>query len=256
MRRMGGLRKIIPWTFATFLVGTLAIAGIPPLAGFFSKDAILAGALGRHGNVFFVVGLLTALLTAFYMARLLFMTFFGEYRGSEHHPHESPWSMLLPLVILAVGSAVGGFVNIPHFVDPVFRLAAHAEAHHVWLPWLATFTAVAGMAAAYYFYLVYPEVPGRIAGAAQPLYRLLERKYGFDDLYNWIVRRGVVGGSRAALWQGLDVAVIDGAVNGTGGAFRSLARGARTMQTGLVRGYALVMLGGAVALVTYLLWAA
>jgi NADH-quinone oxidoreductase subunit L len=254
MRRMGGLRKHIPWTFWTFLVGTLAIAGIFPLAGFYSKDAILAGALGQYGNVFFAVGLLTALLTAFYMARLLFMTFFGAYRGSAHHVHESPWSMLVPLVILAVGSAVGGFVGIPHFVEPVFRLGAHEEAHHAWLPWVASLTAVAGIAAAYYMYVIYTEVPARLAASLHGVYRILERKYGFDDLYNWIARRGVVEGSRDLLWAGLDTAVIDGAVNGTGSAFRALSRGARTLQTGLVRGYALVMLGGAVALVSYLLW--
>jgi NADH-quinone oxidoreductase subunit L len=255
MRRMGGLRKFIPWTFATFLVGTLAIAGIYPLAGFYSKDAILAGALGEYGNVFFVVGLLTALLTAFYMARLLFMTFFGKYWGSEGHIHESPWSMLVPLVILAVGSAVGGFVNIPRFVEPVFRLPAHPEEHHVWLPWVASLTAIAGIAAAYYLYVVYTEVPARLAESMGGLYRVLQRKYGFDDLYNWIARRGVVEGSRTVLWRGLDAGVIDAAVNGTGAAFRGLARSARTLQTGLVRGYALVMLGGAVALVTYFLWA-
>ena len=255
MRRMGGLRRFIPWTFWTFLVGTLAIAGIFPLAGFFSKDAILAGALGRHGNVLFAVGLVTALLTAFYMARLLFMTFFGRYWGAEPHVHESPWSMLGPLVVLAVGSAVGGFVDIPHFVQPVFRLPEHAEGHHFWLPWVASLTAVLGIAAAYYLYVVYTEVPARVAGSLGGLYRVLVRKYGFDDLFNWIARRGVVQGSRDVLWAGLDTAVIDAAVNGTGTAFRALSRGARTLQTGLVRGYALVMLGGAVALVSYLLWA-
>jgi NADH-quinone oxidoreductase subunit L len=255
MRRMGGLRKFIPWTFWTFLVGTLAIAGIFPLAGFFSKDAILAGALGKYGNVLFAVGLLTALLTAFYMGRLLFMTFFGRYWGSEPHVHESPWSMLGPLVILAVGSAVGGFVDIPHFVQPVFRLAEHAEAHHYWLPWVASLTAVLGIAAAYYLYVVYREAPARIALSLSGPYRLLERKYGFDELFNWIARRAVVQGSRDVLWAGVDTAVIDRAVNGTGTALSALARGARTLQTGLVRGYALVMLGGAVALVTYMLWA-
>jgi len=254
MRRMGGLRRAIPWTFGTFLVGTLAIAGIFPLAGFFSKDAILASALGVHRNVFFVVGLVTALLTAFYMSRLLFMTFFGEYRGTAHHIHEAPWSMLGPLVILAVGSAVGGFVNIPHFVEPVFRLPAHEEAYHLWLPWVASLTAVVGIAAAYYLYVVYTELPGRIAASLRGVHRVLEAKYGFDDLFNWIARRAVVQGSRDALWEGLDATVIDGAVNGTGTAFRALARGARTFQTGFVRGYALVMLGGAVALVSYLLW--
>ena len=159
------------------------------------------------------------------------------------------------LVILAVGSAVGGFVNIPRFVEPVFRLPALHEAHPVWLPWVASLTAVLGIAAAYYLYVVYTEVPARVAGSLHGVYRVLQRKYGFDDLYNWIARRGVVEGSRTALWQGLDIGVIDAAVDGTGAAFRALARGARTLQTGLVRGYALVMLGGAVALVTYLLWA-
>jgi NADH-quinone oxidoreductase subunit L len=254
MRRMGGLRRLIPWTFATFVVGTLTIAGIYPLAGFFSKDAILASALGRYGDAFFAVGLLTALLTAFYMARLLFMTFFGAYRGSEHHVHESPPSMLVPLVILAAGSAVGGFVDIPHFVEPVFRLGAQEEGHHAWLPWVASLTAIVGIAAAYYLCVIYTDVPARLAASLHGVHRVLERKYGFDDLYNWIARRVVVEGSRTVLWEGLDVSVIDNAVNGTGAFFRALSRGARTLQTGLVRGYALVMLGGAVALVTYLLW--
>jgi NADH-quinone oxidoreductase subunit L len=205
--------------------------------------------------VFFAIGLLTALLTAFYMARLLFMTFFGKYWGSEAHIHESPPSMLVPLVILAAGSAVGGFVGIPHFVEPVFRLGAHEEGGHLWLPYVASLTAVAGIVGAYYLYVIYTEVPERLAGSMRGVYRVLERKYGFDDLYNWIARRVVTDGSRTVLWEGLDISVIDNAVNGTGSFFRTLSRATRTLQTGLVRGYALVMLGGAVALVTYLLWA-
>ena len=121
---MGGLRRRIPWTFWTFLVGTLAIAGIPPLAGFFSKDAILAGAIEGHWNVLFVIGLLTAMLTAFYMGRLLILTFFGEYRGdpaTEAGIHESPWSMVGPLLVLAAGSIVAGFVKIDALVQPVLR---------------------------------------------------------------------------------------------------------------------------------------
>ena len=254
---MGALRTKIPTTFMTMFIGTLAIAGTPLLSGFFSKDEILWQAFSSpHGHiVLWLIGVTVAGMTSFYMFRLLFMTFFGKYWGNAAHIHESPWSMLVPLVILAVGSAVGGFVNIPHFVEPVFRLPAHEEAHHVWLPWVATLTAVVGMAAAYYLYVVYTEVPARIAGSVHGLYRLLQRKYGFDDLYNWVARRVVVDGSRTVLWRGLDAGVIDAAVNGTGTAFRAMARGARTLQTGLVRGYALVMLGGAVALVTYLLWA-
>ncbi len=109
MRQMGGLRDKMPWTYWTFLIGTLAIAGIPPLAGFFSKDEILLGAFQAHQPALFGIGLATALLTAFYMSRLLFLTFFGRFRGSheaEHHVHESPASMLVPLVLLALGSIV------------------------------------------------------------------------------------------------------------------------------------------------------
>src|SRR2546428_31003 len=121
MRKMGGLWRRIPWTFGTFVVGTLAIAGIPPLAGFFSKDAILGSALAEGHNLLFVVGLLTAGLTAFYMARLLFLTFFGTFRGgpeAEHHLHESPWVMLAPLVILAIGSGGARLLPPPHVPAP------------------------------------------------------------------------------------------------------------------------------------------
>ncbi len=168
MRRMGGLRRRIPWTFWTFVIGTLAIAGIPPLAGYHSKDAILAGALEGHWNVLFVIGLLTAMLTAFYMGRLLFLTFFGEYRGdpaTEAGIHESPWSMVGPLVVLAAGSIVAGFVKIDAIVAPVFRLEAEHHPHPQWLPFLATAGAVLGLAAAFYLFLMYRDLPG----AAGPL---------------------------------------------------------------------------------------
>jgi NADH-quinone oxidoreductase subunit L len=257
LRRMGGLRRKIPWTFWTFVLGTGAIAGIPPLAGFYSKDEILAGTLlaGRTG--LFAIGLLTALLTSFYMARLLFLAFFGRFRGdheTEHHVHESPWSMLAPLVVLAVGSAVTGLVRIPEIVAPAFRLA-HGEAHHAaWLPYAATLTALAGIAAAGYMYLLYTDLPGRIAAAARPMERLLQARYAFDDAYGWLVRRVVLDGSRSLLWRGADVALIDGTVNGTGAVTMAVARLVRTVQTGFVRAYVLVILGGAVAVLGYLLW--
>jgi NADH-quinone oxidoreductase subunit L len=308
MRKMGGLRKHIPWTYWTFLVGTLAIAGIPPLAGFFSKDAILAAALAGHHPVLFGVGLLTALLTSFYMARLLFMTFFGEYRGdllTAHaapvvhdahavahvapaaHPahaddhadahadpqtgasdhghasghghaggiHESPWTMLLPLVLLAIGSAAVGFLKIPEIVWPALLLDHQPhEAHAAWLPFLATITAVLGIAGAYNLYVLYPGYSQRIASSARGLVRVLEEKWGFDIAYNWFASRMVVGGSRSVLWRGVDTALIDGAVNGTAGVVGGIAQATRTIQSGLVRGYALVILGGAVVVVGYLLW--
>jgi NADH-quinone oxidoreductase subunit L len=257
MRRMGGLARKIPWTFATFAIGTAAIAGIPPLAGFFSKDEILAGALHAGRTGLFLVGLFTAFLTAFYMARLLFLTFFGTYRGDEHtHPHESPWTMLVPLILLAAGSALAGFVALPAYLNPVFRVEAEGELVAIsWLKWLvAPLTAIVGIALAYYLYVLYPAAHERIAAAARPVRRVLEAKYGFDDAYNWFARRIVTDGSAGVLWRGLDEAVIDGAVNGSAAIVGRVARGARTLQTGLVRGYALVILGGAVALLGYLLW--
>jgi NADH-quinone oxidoreductase subunit L len=255
MQRMGGLRKKIPWTFWTFLVGTLAIAGIPFFAGFFSKDEILAAALGHP--VLFGIGLFTALLTSFYMARLLFLTFFGSFRGgdeAEHHVHESPWVMLAPLVLLAIGSAVGGFVKVPEIVQPVFRLG-DGHLHHVaWLPVLATLTAVAGILLAYYLYLAMPELRTRFASALGPALRVFEARYYWDVLYNGFVRRVVVNGSRVFLWQRVDDAVIDGAVNRTATVTGALAQMLSPLHTGFVRQYALLILAGAVALIGYLLW--
>jgi NADH-quinone oxidoreductase subunit L len=275
MRRMGGLWRKIPWTFGTFLVGTLAIAGIPPLAGYFSKDAILASALDAHRTGLFALALFTALLTAFYMGRLLVLTFLGAYRGgaahreSAHHGaaahgagahggeagiHEAPWSMRVPLVLLAAGSAVVGFVDIPGILQSVFRLPA-AAAHHGWLvPAVATVAAVVGLVAAYYLYALYGDLTARIATSARSVARVLEDKYGFDRLFDWVAGRAVVDGSRSLLWRRLDAGLIDGMVNGAGHAVAAASRGVRLAQTGLVRAYALLILGGAVVLVAYLLW--
>ena len=255
---MGGLKAKMPVTFWTFLIGTLAIAGIPPLAGYFSKDAILAGALADHRNVLFAIGLGTALLTAFYMSRLLFLTFFGRYRGdaeTESHIHESPWSMLGPLVILALGSAVVGFVHVPDFVQPVFRIAAGHHPHPAWLPFVATGAAVIGIAAAFYLFVLYREAGTRLAASLRGPARLFEAKYGFDLLYDGIAERGFVRGGEKVLWRGVDATLIDGLVNGAGTGVAAVSRTVRVAQSGLVRSYALLILGGALALFAYLLWA-
>jgi NADH-quinone oxidoreductase subunit L len=256
MRNMGGLRTRIPWTFWTFLVGSLALAGIPPLAGFFSKDEILLGAFSAGRTDLFAVGLLTALLTAFYMGRLVFLTFFGSYRGgqaAEHHLHESPWSMLGPLVLLALGSAAAGFLAVPELLEPVFRQPPPPGRHVPWLPLLATLNAVIAIAAAFYAYLVYTALPARVSAVLAPLRRLFEAKYFFDDAYNglaaWLVR-----GSEVLLWKRIDAGVIDAAVNGAARTVEALGQRARLAQTGFVRLYALLILAGAVALFGYLLW--
>jgi NADH-quinone oxidoreductase subunit L len=269
MRRMGGLRTRIPWTFWTFVAGTLAIAGIPGFAGFYSKDEILAAALGAGHPLLFAVGLLTALLTAAYMGRLLVLTFFGRFRGSpeaEHHLHESPATMLAPLVILALGSIAAGYalfpsagghrVRLPEVVQPVFRSGEHAPPHFGWLPIAATLSAVLGLALAAYLYSSEKgrAVRGRLASPLRPLLGVFAAKYWFDKVYDGFVRGAVVGGSERLLWKRFDAGLIDGAVNGTASLAAWLAALLRPVQTGLVRHYALLVLAGAVAVVSLLLW--
>ena len=262
IRKMGGLGKKIPWTYVTFLIGTAAISGVPFLSGFISKDAILEGVWSAHRPVLFWLALVTALLTAFYMTRLLVLTFWGHFRGDhevEHHVHESPWSMLVPLVLLAIGSVVVGYqqvIPLLGFVQPAFRLPPAEAAHHVaWLPYLATAVAAVGIAAAIYLFSAdYSALRQRLAASLAGPARVLEAKYFFDRAFNWLAGRVAVKGSEDVLWRGLDVVVIDGAVNGTARLAQGLARQVRTWQTGLVRGYTLVILGGAVVLLGYLLW--
>ncbi len=269
MRRMGGLWRKIPWTFGTFLAGALAISGIPFFAGFYSKDEILAAAFGTHRTLF-AIALLAAFLTAAYMARLVFLTFFGRFRGPqqvEQHLHESPASMLAPLVLLALGSIVAGYswfpspvagatgrVRIPGVVQPVFRLAEPHLAESPWLPFAATAAAVLGILIAWYLYLAKPEGRVRLARPLAPLLALLRAKYLFDHAYDAFVRRVVVAGSEGLLWRRLDATVIDGAVNRAGTIAEALAENLRPVQTGFVRHYALVLLAGALAVISYLLW--
>jgi NADH-quinone oxidoreductase subunit L len=257
LRQMGGLRKRIPVTYWTFLVGTLAIAGIPLLSGFFSKDKILEAAFGSGHTLLFSVALLTALLTAFYMARLLFLAFFGEFRGSleaAHHIHESPWTMLVPLLILALGSITAGYVDVPGLVASSVRLPQEEAASGLLLPFLASVVAICGIAAAYHLYLKAPGALDRITAPLRPLRSVLEAKWGFDLAFNWVADRIVVRGSRLVLWRGFDAGLIDGIVNGVGDLVGLLGRTVRPLQTGLVRSYALMILAGAVAVVAYVFW--
>ncbi|MCU0233894.1 MAG: NADH-quinone oxidoreductase subunit L [Thermoanaerobaculales bacterium] len=247
MRKMGGLRKHMPTTFWTFVAATVAIAGIPPLAGFVSKDMILAKAfeagltdLNGYGTVYFLLwglGLAGAALTAFYMFRLVYMTFFGSFRGgeeAEHHLHESPWTMTLPLQVLAVLSIVGGLLIgfpgqlfhlegwslIERFMAPV--VLGHGEhGHHAVsfaLEWglvvVSVAAAVAGILVARRFYRLDPSFakPRALAERFPFAYRLLLNKYWVDELYDATVISGTVKGSRL-LWE-VDARVVDGAVNG------------------------------------------
>jgi len=237
IRKMGGLKEYIPWTHRTFLVATIAIAGIPPFAGFFSKDTILWEAFaGEHGSVWlWAVGLVTAGLTAFYMFRLVFLTFYGKTRLSAekaHHVHESPKSMIVPLMILGVLSMVGGWLwwpafmplstAFPHWLSSsvVLHEAHGSHALEIGLALTSVGVAVAGILVARKFYLVSPELPGLLAARTGAVYRLLLDKYRVDELYQATVVRGVLKLSAASAW--FDRVVVDGLVNGTAWFLRGL----------------------------------
>jgi NADH-quinone oxidoreductase subunit L len=265
MRKMGGLRHHMPVTFATFAVGTVAIAGIPPLAGFFSKDSILAAAMATGHAKLWLVGVIAAGLTSFYMFRLLFLTFFGESRADEHtrhHIHESPPSMLVPLGILAVLSLVGGWVGLPlhwlwgdvfgHFLAPV--VGAH-------VPHLDGFTegllmaasigvALIGFTVALFMYVLRPLLADRLAAAAAAAYQVLLNKYYVDEIYDALIVRPLLAVSNA-LWSLFDVGVIDAAVNGVARIVEANSRLWRRVQTGNVQHYAVSMLLGAMLLLGY-----
>jgi NADH-quinone oxidoreductase subunit L len=288
MRKMGGLRVYMPWTFATMGIATLAIAGIPPLAGFWSKDEILWKAFNASW-VYWLIGVITAFITSFYMFRLMYMTFGGEYRGGAaqeahghdahgHHdhshghdhgePHESPWVMLAPLVVLAVLSVVGGFVgygnHFEHFLAPVFQGAsdvaqeASPEAGKSTLEYLlmvvSVGVAVLGWFLAYLLYSRRPQLPARIAASLGGLYRAVANKYYIDELYAVLFVKPLIDGSTTILWHGVDQGVIDAAVNDSADAARHVSDTARHMQSGNLRSYAGWIAAGGAVVIAYMVW--
>lgn len=268
LRRMGGLRRRIPVTFWTMLVAALAISGIFPLAGFFSKDEILWAAWAGGHPAVWILGLLTAGLTGLYMFRLIFLAFFGEPRHAEGaHPHESPPSMTGPLVALALLSAAGGFIGLPawlganrfaRFLEPSLSLAHRGEAPHFShalefaFAALSVAVALAGIFAAHRIYLARPGAAGRIAARWGAIHRLLRDRYRFDEFYDRAVVRPLLGLSERTLWLRVDVGVIDRCVNGAGASMVSLGALLRGMQNGLIRSYAAWIVAGMAAVLLYL----
>ena len=268
--KMGGLRKHTPITFLTMVVAALAISGIPPLAGFFSKDEILWSAWAHGHPAIWGVGLVTAGLTAFYMFRLVFLTFSGEERMDEHtrrHLHESPASMTVPLVILAVLSVMGGWVGLPAwmgvnrfaaFLEPSLRFTAlseHEPASHALEAGLAVLSvavAAFGIGAAYNLYVVRRESAQALARRFAGLHALLSHKYYVDEIYDALFVNPAVTGSREVLWKGLDVGIIDGSVNGVGRTIQGSADLLKHLQNGLVRSYASWILAGTIAALFYI----
>jgi NADH-quinone oxidoreductase subunit L len=272
MRKMGGIWRKLPITYAVMWIGSLALGGFPIFAGYYSKDMILESAYAAHGpfaGYAFWLGLFAAALTAFYSWRLLFMTFHGKPRASSEvmaHVHESPKVMTIPLMLLAVGATFGGMLGLA-LVEPsgefwhgaIFVLPEHnvlEEAHHVpfLIKMLPLIMGLAGVGVAYLFYIAQPDLPARLAGAVPALYRLLLNKYYVDELYDRIF---VEPAKRLGfgLWQGVDQGVIDHyGPDGVADSALGVARRAVRLQTGYLYHYAFAMLIGVAALVTWYLF--
>jgi NADH-quinone oxidoreductase subunit L len=246
MRNMGGLRKKIPWTFATMMCAAVAISGVPFFSGFFSKDAILLAA-NHHAPWMFWVGVVTAGMTAFYVFRAMFMTFFGDYRGHEH-PHESPPVMLIPLVVLALLSLFGGFIPVPAFLATFFPASEAPE--DITLMAVSVAFGLLGIAAAYVMYIAKPGMADSFANSLGGLYTAVYNKWYVDEIYDATIVKPVVEGSRTVLWKGADAGLIDGAVNGAGSAAQRVGSVLRLLQSGNIRSYATwVLFGGVLVIV-------
>jgi NADH-quinone oxidoreductase subunit L len=281
MRRMGGLRKELPITYWTFVIGAIAIAGIPPFAGFFSKDEILYRTFVSGHTLLWAVGLLTALLTAAYMFRLVFMTFWGERAGAgphddhahEHHAHDdhshlhdAPPAMAFALIVLAIGSVTAGWLGLggrfEHFLEPSFSLAGSVRlqpdvaegGNETTLMIVSVVVALAGIGIASYFWLKNRGAADRLARSMSGLYRLLSNKYYVDEIYDAAIVQPVEIVSEDGLWKGVDVGLIDRVVNGVGGLVGGAGEVLRLFQTGSVRMYATSLFLGAVVILGYFLW--
>lgn len=269
MRKMGGLKKKLPITFFTMLMGTLAISGLPPFAGFFSKDEILAHVF-EHNKLLWIIGVLGAMLTAFYMFRMMFLIFWGDFRGTEeqkHHLHESPASMTIPLIILAVLSVVGGFIGVPeilggghwlsHYLAPVFegsgsRLAELSLDHAT--EWMLMAVSVGGVIVAivyaYIKYIKNSHVPVMDSESRSALAKVSYHKFYFDEFYNAIIQKPLDWLS-GFFFRVVDKAGIDGIVNGFGKGSIEASKGLRLLQTGNVGFYIFAMVIGVVVLLVY-----
>ncbi len=270
MRKMGGLRKYLPLTYPTFLIGAIAIAGVPFLSGFFSKDAILTQAFAQGRYFVWALGIMGAVLTAFYMFRLIFLTFHGEERiepEAKRHLHESPRVMTVPLVVLAFFSVVAGYVGLPvvfgkkanlfnRFLEPVLDPAheIHLSLGTEWtLILVSVAVAVCGIYVAYVFYLKSPQMPHNLVRRFPGVYKLLYNKYYVDEVYDAVFVSPTVKGSEA-VYTRFDLRVIDGTIDGTAKATGLAGRVLSLFQSGLVKDYALAMLLGVVIFLGYLLF--
>ncbi len=273
MRNMGGLRKKMPITFVTFLVSTIAISGIPLFSGFFSKDEILWWAFGstRGHWLLWLIGAAAAGMTAFYMFRLVFMTFFGEQktdaRAKDHIP-ESPLTITIPLMVLGFLAVVGGYVGVPavlggsnrfeHFLAPVFEHSQHLyelEAHgshatEYMMMAISVIIAVVGIFIAWNMYIKNTTLPGKITARFAGAYKVVFNKWYIDELYDFVFVNPCknIG---TFLWRGIDVRIVDGIVNGCAYVIKGIGAGLRYTQSGYLYNYAMAMVVGVVVIVGY-----
>jgi NADH-quinone oxidoreductase subunit L len=268
MFKMGGLRKHLPITYATMLIATLAISAIPPFSGFFSKDQILEAAYNSNHTFLWLLGIITAAMTSFYMFRLIFLTFHGDSRvdpEKAHHIHESPPVMTIPLMVLAGLAIVGGLVGLPEgvawgdkigsFLAPsVGEFVPTVHGSYAMLTGVSLGLAGLGILLAWYFYIKAPGMPYLLAYQAQSAYELLLNKYYVDDLYNTIVTRPLFWISSFVLGGFIDSFMIDGLVNGAGLTVETGGQMSRRIETGNVQQYAFVYVLGVLAIVAYYLY--
>lgn len=265
IREYGGLKKYMPVTYITFLLAALAISGFPGFSGFFSKDEILWYSYANGNLLFWLLGAITAVLTAFYMFRLVSLTFFGEERfGSDTHPHESPKVMTIPLIVLAVLSVIGGFIGVPEvfsgkhgnlfhlWLEPVFEpslrklmhVGVHSHTEEILLMTISVVAALGGIYAAYTIYTKRREIAVKTSEAFKGLYTTLYNKYYIDEIYDAAIVEPIRKTSESFLWKIADVKIIDGMVNGTASLIEYSSGVLKKLQTGLTQIYALSMVIG------------
>jgi NADH-quinone oxidoreductase subunit L len=277
MRKMGGLRKYMPWTFATFLIGSLALVGIWPLSGFWSKDEILLKTL-ENQPVLFVLAIITVFMTAFYTFRAVFMTFGGEYKGGEpavpgvhevsdreehnddtHHPHESPASMVVPMFLLSLLAIVAGLWNVNGGFNALFGAESEATGSflgnlvgiftHSALPILSLVVALAGIFLAYAMYSKKWISAEKVGSMFKSIYNVLINKYFMDVLYEDIIVKKLLLGKVFVWFQKFDTGVIDGAVNGAASAASGTGKVLRKWETGKLQLYGIFMAIGVLAII-------
>ena len=271
IQKMGGLKKYMPATYLTMLIASFSIAGVPGLAGFFSKDEILWLAYSGPspvGKLVWLIGTLVAFLTAFYSFRLIFLTFHGKFRGTheqEHHLHESPKTMTVPLVVLCVGAVAAGWVSIPHllgggahFAEFMKPVLGHPEGHGThaeeWLVMgISVVVGFAGIGLAYFMYMLRPELPARVTEQFSAVHRILFNKYYVDELYSFIIVRPAIWTAKNVLIGITDARIIEALVNGVPSAVAAFSSGLRKVQTGIMQHYATIMATGILIIVAVML---